>query len=294
MARTACLTAPLIPLGVGGLVKSAVLAGSLSGVCAAPAAAQCGDATYEAVFVAEWSQATHPVMFPPNPHFSPLVGGTHAGSVSFWAPGGLASPGIESMAETGATTLLRAEVQDAIDDATAGSVLLGGSIAVSPGQRSMVFDIGPDHPLVTLVTMIAPSPDWFVGVHGLSLRDGGRWVGSLSVDLWAYDAGTDSGLTYTASNSDTNPQEPIRNLSGEAPFAGAGRIGTLTFTRMPATGCDAADLAEPCGVRDFFDIAAFLALYNAGDPGADFASPFGTLNFFDVSAFLTAFIDGCP
>ena len=28
-----------------------------------------------------------------------------------------------------------------------------------------------DHPRVTLVTMIAPSPDWFVGVSGLSLLD---------------------------------------------------------------------------------------------------------------------------
>jgi hypothetical protein len=261
---------------------------------AAFAGPDCGTATYEATFQAEWSQATHPDMFPGNPHFSPLIGGTHGPGVVFWEPGGLASPGIESMAETGATTLLRNEVQNAIDALTAGSVLQGGGIAVSPGARTIAFDIEEAFPLVTLVTMIAPSPDWFVGVHGLALRDAGGWVGSLSVDLWPYDAGTDSGATYTASNADTSPQEPIRQIAGEPPFAGAGRLGTLTFTRVAVAGCSAADLAPPCGVHDFFDVAAYLALFNAGDLAADFASPFGTLNFFDVVAFLNAFTDGCP
>lgn len=280
----------------GGTVAAMGILGLMGAIGHGTALAgpDCDTATYEATFVAEWSQATHPAMFPPNPHFSALIGGTHADGVSFWAPGGLASPGIESMAETGSTTLLRNEVLVTVGDQTAGSVLEGGSIAVSPGQRSMVFEIAQGHPLVTLVTMIAPSPDWFVGVHGLSLRDGGGWVGSLAVDLWAYDAGTDSGSTYTAPNADTNPPEPIRNLSDEAPFVGTGRIGTLTFTRVQIVGCSAADLAPPCGVHNFFDVAAYLGLYNAGDPRADFASPFGTLNFFDVVAFLTAYTDGCP
>lgn len=55
-----------------------------------------------------------------------------------------------------------------------------------------------------------------------------------------------------------------------------------------------ADLAEPFGVLNFFDVTAFLAQFNAGDPVADFAAPFGTLNFFDATAFLAAFNNGCP
>jgi hypothetical protein len=55
-----------------------------------------------------------------------------------------------------------------------------------------------------------------------------------------------------------------------------------------------ADLAAPFGTLNFFDITAFLALYNAGDLGADFSAPSGVLNFFDVTAFLADFNAGCP
>jgi hypothetical protein len=55
-----------------------------------------------------------------------------------------------------------------------------------------------------------------------------------------------------------------------------------------------ADLAEPAGALNFFDVAAYLAIYSAGDPAADLAEPSGVLNFFDISAYLAAFSAGCP
>lgn len=54
------------------------------------------------------------------------------------------------------------------------------------------------------------------------------------------------------------------------------------------------DLAEPFGTLNFFDISAFIGLYNSGDPAADIAEPLGTLNFFDISAFISAYNAGCP
>jgi hypothetical protein len=59
-------------------------------------------------------------------------------------------------------------------------------------------------------------------------------------------------------------------------------------------GCSAADLAEPFGTLNFFDVSAFLGAYNSQDPAADLAEPFGTFNFFDISAFLGVFNAGCP
>lgn len=45
--------------------------------------------------------------------------------------------------------------------------------------------------------MIDPSPDWFVGVSRLELcLDNGSWVESKVLDLFPWDAGTDSGPTY--------------------------------------------------------------------------------------------------
>ncbi len=58
-------------------------------------------------------------------------------------------------------------------------------------------------------------------------------------------------------------------------------------------GCP-ADLAEPFGTLNFFDISVFLGAFNTQNPVADFAAPFGEFNFFDVSAFLSAYNAGCP
>ena len=41
--------------------------------------------------------------------------------------------------------------------------------------------------------MLAPRPDWFVGVDGVSLRENGSWLDSKVVELVVFDAGTDSG-----------------------------------------------------------------------------------------------------
>jgi subtilisin family serine protease len=59
-------------------------------------------------------------------------------------------------------------------------------------------------------------------------------------------------------------------------------------------GACPADLAEPLGVLNFFDLSAYLGLYNAGDAGADLAEPFGVFNFFDISAYLASYNAGCP
>jgi len=60
-----------------------------------------------------------------------------------------------------------------------------------------------------------------------------------------------------------------------------------------AAGCSIADLAEPFGELNFFDVSAFLNGFNAGDATADLNAD-GELNFFDVSQFLNVFNAGCP
>ena len=135
-----------------------------------PAIAQT--AGYTVTFDATWSAETHPTSFPPSPHFSGLVGGIHDGTVTFWEPGELASLGIKRMAEWGSQTDLLDEIQAAIDAGQAGTTIVDVPLWTVPGSTSVDFTVSPEFPLVTLVAMIAPSPDWFVGVDGLDLRDG--------------------------------------------------------------------------------------------------------------------------
>lgn len=191
-------------------------------------------AMYEVVFDATWSAETHPDDFPSNPHFSGLIGATHRQSISFWQPGETASPGIELMAETGGKSTLKTEIQAAIDAGTADRLLSGGGINPSPGQVRMTFQVDREFSRVTLVSMIAPSPDWFVGVHGLSLMENGKWVDKTSIELSPYDAGTDNGSTYSSANADSDPQDPIRRIEG-SPLEVDGEVpplGSFTFQRI--------------------------------------------------------------
>jgi len=191
-------------------------------------------AEYELTFNAIWSPQTHPNRFPTgrNPHFTSLIGGTHNKSVTFWEVGGTATSGIESMAETGSTSGVRGEVEAAISRNHAKSVLSGPSISPSPNRESMTFDIDSRWSLVTLTSMLAPSPDWFIGVSGLDLLDeNGEWLSEKEVTLFAYDAGSEDGDGYSLSNPDTQPKEKIRRIE-KAPFVVNGEtrsVGTFVF-----------------------------------------------------------------
>jgi hypothetical protein len=188
-------------------------------------------ATYRVTFESTWSASTHPSDFPQEglAHFSPLVGATHNADAVFWASGSAATEGIKQMAEGGQTGALSGEVNTAISGGSAALVLLGLDLDPTPGSTSFTFDIDENHPLVTLVTMIAPSPDWFVGVSGVDLFEGGEWVSEVSFDLMPWDAGTDSGTSYTAEDQATNPPATIRAISG-SPFSSQ-PLGSFTFTK---------------------------------------------------------------
>ena len=197
---------------------------------AAPATAR-----YRVTFQASWSAASHPVDFPSSAHFSPLVGGTHTAQVTFWREGALASTGIKDMAERGLTATLVQEINAGIAAGTAQHAFTGAAISTSPGAATADFEISQSHPLVTLVSMLAPSPDWFVGVAGLSLFEGGQWLAERRVELLPWDAGTDSGRTFTSPDLVTAPPAPI-SLITAAPLAPDGRpapVGAFTFVRLP-------------------------------------------------------------
>ena len=197
-----------------------------------------GDARYRVTFQATWSAETHPTNFPANPHFSGLVGATHNENNRIWQRGELASDGIELMAETGGKTQLLPEIAELIEAGNAHGELSGGGLSTSPASVSLEFDIVSSHPFVTLVSMLAPSPDWFVGVSALSLlAEDGTWKEREEVMLRLYDAGTDDGTTFTAANADSDPAQPISRLSsesGDTDFTdGNSEVGTFLFEKLP-------------------------------------------------------------
>jgi hypothetical protein len=192
-------------------------------------------ARYSVVFQSTWTVLTHPIDFPSDAHFSRLVGGTHNASVTFWSEGAPASTGIKDMAERGRTTPLDQEVNAAISAGRAEHLLVGGAIDTTPGSVSLDFEMSTAFPLVTLVSMIAPSPDWFVGVGSLALFQDGQWIESRQIELIPWDAGTDSGSTFRSADFVTMPFQGISRII-TAPLSPTGRVtplGTFTFTRLP-------------------------------------------------------------
>jgi hypothetical protein len=193
-------------------------------------------ARYKVVFNSTWSQTTHPTNWPSGAHWSGLVGGTHGDAVHFWREGEPASEGIRLMAERGQQATLLSEIAPAIASGKAQLQLAGGGIGGSPGSVSLTFPqvMTRDFPLVTLVTMIAPSPDWFAGVDSLSLIENGKWVSNKVATLYGYDAGTDSGSSYASPDFVTVPREVVTRFAG-FPAIQNGIVvpfGTFTFTRL--------------------------------------------------------------
>ncbi len=191
-------------------------------------------ATYSVVFESTWSQATHPHNsgdLPNNAHWSKLVGATHNDQITFWELNSIASPGIEAVAEQGSNSTFFTEINAAISANNANNLLDGPSLA-SPAGEMVINNIETttDFPMLTLVSMIAPSPDWMIAVNSIELTDPfGEWQESIVIDLYPIDAGTDSGTDYTSPNLDTNPKENITNAQGIPPFSNE-KIGTLTIT----------------------------------------------------------------
>ncbi len=225
-----------------------------------PALGQTATASYELIFVATWSEQSHPRDFPPGPHFSGLIGAVHSSVFELWREGELASPGMERMAELGAKSPLDIEVFNAITAGGAAAVISGGGIGTSPGQVAVELTVSQNHPLVSVVSMIAPSPDWFVGVDSLSLLGSGDWVEMQIVDLFAYDTGTDSGATYTSADENTFPPEPIARIEG-APFAAGVPLGQFVFRRT-----DSPALPKLALRQGRFEVSAVWAT-SRGDRG---------------------------
>ena len=199
-----------------------------------PAETAAPSVEYQLTFEATWSASTHPLDFPPNPHFSGLIGASHGPAARLWEEGETATPGIKNMAETGAKSPLDAEIDALIDAGSACTTISGGGINTSPGAVEVTFTASQECPLVSVVSMIAPSPDWFVGVSGLSLLEGGRWVDESIVELFPYDAGTDSGTSYGSPNLPTEGAEAIHQIETEPLLIGrvVPPLGTFTFTRV--------------------------------------------------------------
>ena len=203
------------------------------------AMSEAGPATYKVEFTPLWTKAAFPVEYPDTslihrPHFSGLIGTGHDGNYHLFAVGQPPTPGLERLSEQGKHDPLDAEIKAAI--AAGDALALAESDPLKDFSQTVTTQVAVDgaHPLVSLVAMIAPSPDWFAGVADVNLLDNGAWVATKTVDVQPYDSGGDSGDTYLAGDADANPKQPTKLNDGRqlAKDGAAMPVARITFTRM--------------------------------------------------------------
>lgn len=185
---------------------------------------------YNITFTSVWNASDHGTL-PGGAHWSPLAGATHNTANEFLMMGSMATLGIEDVAETGNTDDFESEV-NAVIGLSRADQWLRESVSSGPLGSATLSNVTvhKDFSLLTLASMIAPSPDWLIAINSIDLRDGGTWKSSITIDVFPYDAGTEEGTAYSTSNSATTPQENITSLVNVAPFNNQ-KIGTITITR---------------------------------------------------------------
>jgi hypothetical protein len=112
----------------------------------------------------------------------------------------------------------------------------GSGLNSGVGTILIDIDVNSDFPAVSLATMLAPSPDWFVAAININLLDeNNEFVLEKTIVGNVYDDGTEDGNTFSFNNPETQPQDPITRIT--QPPLGDGTnvkasLCTVTFTKQ--------------------------------------------------------------
>ncbi|MCF2856683.1 spondin domain-containing protein [Pseudoalteromonas sp. SMS1] len=198
-------------------------------------------ATYELTFTRTWDAQTFPTNYPSGTHFSPVIGLTHNAQGRIFQRGEMASAGIVSMAETGSKAALKTEISNIQNLGHSNYLIDESGISGNSQSVSMTFEASQDFPLLSVVSMVAPSPDWFIGIDSLALFNDEQWLTQQTIQLKVYDAGSDSGVTFDSANLVTDPQSTITLLDSTRSdtdfaqgvhFQSEANIGVITIKLM--------------------------------------------------------------
>ncbi|XP_050324167.1 spondin-1 [Bactrocera neohumeralis] len=208
----------------------------------------------------------------PTAQWTKTLGRTHDASYALFHIGQQATAGVKQFAETGKSDLLDSIVGEqqqqqmhyqqlqqqqnaANGNSFAGfvptaSAVRGGAgagagersvfdefnipaVLVGDGRQETKFFVDSNHSMVSLMTRIVPSPDWFIGVDSFQLCVGGSWIDTVTVEMDPLDAGTDNGFTFTAPNWPTSPQGVIYRITSRYPAHPASSFFYPKSKRLP-------------------------------------------------------------
>lgn len=214
-------------------VLSCIVWIALFGTCKPdePAERELLIAKYKVTFNFKWNAQDFPTDYPSSAHFSKLIGWSHKPSSEFFKVGSIASEGIKNMAEIGATTALSSEFDSKIKAGEGLKSVVGNGLGSGVGELSVTLEVSDKFSSISLATMLAPSPDWYVAIINENLLENGEFIIEKTVDALTYDAGTDSGTTFKSANAPTDPADPI-TIINNPPIGNGKTIATVTFEKL--------------------------------------------------------------
>lgn len=180
--------------------------------------------------------------------------------------------------------------------ADSGLIAINASIPDnSPIGLTRVVTI-PDNLLVEHAELILDVETNYVGDLSITLQSPGGTVSVLSVPR--DDPQDDlSGRVFTSVRHWDEPSRGDWTIKiadrGPLDFATWNSARLVLYGTDADPSCSIADLSEPFGSLNFFDVAAFLSHFNAQSPAADFDAN-GLWNFFDLAGFIASYNAGCP
>lgn len=151
--------------------------------------------------------------------FTPFLVTAHPDSARLFVSGTAASVSLQAMAEGGDISGLVADV--AALNATSSENPAGGLLA--PGatvSTSLNTDDAPDNTRLSIVAMLLPSNDGFMGLNGIAIpSEPGRYVYNVN----AYDAGTEANDELVGSGAPGEPGFPAPGpVAAESGTGGSG------------------------------------------------------------------------
>lgn len=150
--------------------------------------------------------------------FSPLSAVSHSGRLSFLTVRGFASRPVEMIAETGNNAAFLSLARRFRKTGRGVKTVVGAEGPTMPGTTTKLrVAVDCEHSFITVLGMIAPSPDWLVQLSNRNLFNSntGDFVLWDSGHLIAYDAGVDDGRDFTPPTDLTldMPTEPKDNIA---------------------------------------------------------------------------------
>ncbi len=167
-------------------------------------------AAYKIIITGLWKMPQHTV--PAGNHFTKFVGMVHTDSSHIFVLGTLASVGVKNVAEEGKIAVLQNEIANYISTSKALNTFYV-TLPNITGTDSAIINLTSKNSLISFESMIAPSPDWFVGIDSYNLIQRNKWVIDTTLNVPGYDAGTEDGDVFGYNNPVTSPQQNISLLT---------------------------------------------------------------------------------